>query len=286
MPQQSENTVSYVIKYDGLVLGEHTIDLASLGESLQGFAKILATAGHFIATGQFARQYSQQSVKVTTDANLEKGSIDVVAYISGITASPLFIGCSSTAFGAVVTYLFNRKDKIEMEHLSNALEKALEQNKELAENAQNMSIRLVDTINRMADGLLSARRQALSPVGKTCSRVVVGERDKTNLVSIDAEKKRALEQDTEEKVCAVSKYEGILTELDKETGNCKLSVETGERIPGLISDPSLKLRSNVYIRSFAEDLIICVTAKAQIGRDGEVSKLFISDASLSETEIE
>ena len=38
----NESQMIYVIQYDGLSYGEHTIDLASLGESLQGFSKVLA----------------------------------------------------------------------------------------------------------------------------------------------------------------------------------------------------------------------------------------------------
>lgn len=45
-------TLQYFIQYDGLSLGEHSIDLADLGESLQGFSKVLACAGNFIEMPQ------------------------------------------------------------------------------------------------------------------------------------------------------------------------------------------------------------------------------------------
>lgn len=48
---QNSQTIQYFIQYDGLSLGDHSIDLADPGESLQGFSKILACAGNFIQTG-------------------------------------------------------------------------------------------------------------------------------------------------------------------------------------------------------------------------------------------
>lgn len=77
-----EDSVCYVIQYDGLTRGEHEIDLAELGESLQGFSKVLACAGHFITTGQVNRQYGKLTVKVSTNANLEAGCIEIPVWIT------------------------------------------------------------------------------------------------------------------------------------------------------------------------------------------------------------
>lgn len=272
--------IEFTIKYEGLALGEHAIDLASLGESLQGFSKILATAGHFVATGQYVRQYSTQSVMVTTDATLRPGSIELMATVVPIIKNPLFIACASATLGAVVQYVLSRKDKKEMEHLAAALKQALEQNKELADNSKQLSDQLMTTINRMADGLIAASRQAVAPVGRSCKSISII-KDKKNLVTAGPEFKSSVTH-ADEGISSLQEYQGIISELDKETGNCKLSVDSNVRINGVISDPALALPGNAYIESFVRDQLITVTAKAQIDKDGNVTKLFISDGVLNQ----
>lgn len=119
------------VKYDELVQGAHAIDLMSFGESIQGLSKILSTVGEFTINGKYIRKYSAHTVRVTTDAKLLPGSIDLTV---------LLVGASSGLLGSVITpllqYILSRKDKKEMEHLAKALEQALAQNKELAENSQ------------------------------------------------------------------------------------------------------------------------------------------------------
>ena len=267
--------IEFTIKYEGLVLGEHAIDLASLGESLQGFSKILATAGHFVATGQYVRQYSTQSVTVTTDASLRPGSIELMATVMPIIKNPLFIGCASAALGAVVQYVLSRKDKKEMEHLAAALQQALEQNKELADNYKQLSDQLMSTI-------IAASRQAVAPVGRSCKSISIL-KDHENLVTAGSEFKKSVAH-ADEEISTLQEYQGVISELDKETGNCKLSVDSNVRINGVISDPALAFPGNPYIESFVKDQLITVTAKAQIDKDGDVTKLFIIDGVLTPIE--
>lgn len=272
--------IEFRIKYDGLVYGDHTIDLVSLGESLQGFAKILATVGHFVSTGLYARQYSAQSVKVTTTAQLEKGSIDITAFVSA-SVPILFGGAGGAVLTAVVQHVLGRKERQKMEYLASALKQALDQNKELAENSLQMSERLLSTIERMADGLASARKQAVSPIGKSCKTISLLEGD-NQIVQADSSLKEYFEAENISSVSNLQKFDGRLTELDKDNGNCKLTMDDDSRLSGVISDPALSVPGNIYIKAFAEDLRINVTAKAQIDKNGEVTKLFISDASIDE----
>lgn len=283
VPAFCSSSIGFTIKYEGLALGEHEIDLASLGESLQGFAKILATAGYFVASGHYVRQYSAQNVKVTTNAGLNPGSIEIIATIKALFQSSLFSGSVGAVLGALTQYLLSRKDKKEMEHLAEALKQSLEQNKELAENSQEMVGRLLDTIDKMADGLSNAQRQALSPIGKSCKTISVLD-GKGKLVTADKNLKDYFEKDQQIEITEPQKFEGVLVELDKENGNCKLRTESGERFLGTITDPSLHIPGNVYIKSFFDDRPIVATAKAQLNKDGEVTKLFISDAVVKKEE--
>lgn len=272
-------TIEFTIKYEGLALGEHSIDLASLGESLQGFSKILATAGHFVATGQYVRQYSTQSVSVTTDASLRPGSIELMAIVTPVISNPLFTACAAAVLTVVVQHVLSRKDKKEMEHLAAALKQALDQNKELADNSKQLNDQLMSTINRMADGLVAASRQAVAPIGRSCKSISII-KDNETLVSAGPEFKASVAH-ADDEISPLQEYKGVISELDKENGNCKLTVDSNARVNGVISDPTLALPGNAYIESFVRDQLITVTAKAQIDKDGNITKLFISDGVLS-----
>lgn len=283
MEQTLPPPIVFTIKYDGLTMGEHAIDLASLGESLQGFAKILATAGHFVTTGQYARQYSAQEVSVTTDARLSPGSIEILATIQAIAESSLFSGAAGAIFAVVVQRLLSRNDAKEMEHLAAALKEALALNKELAENAQRINERLITTVERMNDGLSAARREAMAPIGKSCKTITILDKDQNPVVTADSGIKNYWTSNQGITVTKPQTFEGRLTELDKQTGACKLSIDSNERWSGKISDPLLFEPGNVYLTAFAQDLPLRVTAKATLDKDGGVQSLYISDAELVET---
>ncbi len=136
-----------------------------------------------------------------------------------------------------------------MKYLASALKQVLEQNKELADNSQRLRDQLMAVISRIADTATVANRQAAIHTG--------------------------------EGIGPLQEYEGVISELDKENGNCKLTVDSNTRINGVISDPALALPGNVYIESFVRDQLITVTAKAHIDKDGNITKLFISDGVLS-----
>lgn len=53
-----------------------------------------------------------------------------------------------------------------MDHLSKALQSSLSQNKEMQE-------RLLVTLDKMADGLVAANKQALAPIGRSCTTISV-----------------------------------------------------------------------------------------------------------------
>lgn len=52
------------LRYDGLDAERHVIALDALGESLQGFSKIISTAAHFAVTQQYSKRSNVQTVRV------------------------------------------------------------------------------------------------------------------------------------------------------------------------------------------------------------------------------
>ena len=127
-----------------------------------------------------------------------------------------------------------------MDHLAKALQTALAQNKERADDSMRITERLLDTIDHLTDVLASPQEAATKP----------------------------------------QSFEGLLTHIDKVSGNCKLSVDSGERINGVITDPALQLPDNVYRTAFAKDLRVKVVAKTLLDENGRIEKLFIISATL------
>lgn len=252
--------------------GEHEIDLAELGESLQGFSKVLACAGHFITTGQVNRQYGKLAVKVSTNANLEAGCIEIPVWITS-WASELFSGFAGAVLSAVVAYILSRRGKEEMEHLSKALEQSLNQNKELQD-------RLLSTIDKLADSLSAANRQALAPIGKSCRTIALMDEQKTaDVLKVDETLKRVIDKQPDAEISPEEEFTGTITELDLVNGSCKVSLidGDGERINGVITDPVLMQPENVYLTAFSSRSEITFRAKVQLSREGDIVKFFISD---------
>lgn len=268
-----EDSVCYVIQYDGLTRGEHEIDLAELGESLQGFSKVLACAGHFITTGQVNRQYGKLTVKVSTNANLEAGCIEIPVWITNC-ASEIFSGFAGAVLSAVVAYILSRRGKEEMEHLSKALEQSLNQNKDLQD-------KLLSTIDKLADSLSAANRQALAPIGKSCRTIaLMDEKKSADVLKVDETLKRVIDKQPDAQISPEEEFTGTISELDLVNGSCKVSLTDGdgERINGVITDPVLMMPKNVYLTAFSNRSELTFRAKVQLSREGDIVKFFISDS--------
>ena len=155
-----------------------------------------------------------------------------------------------------------------MEHLAAALKQSLSQNQELQG-------RLLAT----ADGLAAANRQAMHPIGRSCQTVCILDQDKKETgISADKLLKEHFEQAKEQVITKEMTYTGRISELDRVTGTCKVSLDDDPddmRIIGLITDPS----NNAYVVAFANNAKLKFQAKAQLDQNGDIVKLFISDAS-------
>ena len=79
-------------------------------------------------------------------------------------------------------------------------------------------------------------------------------------------------------VGAEGTYALMITELDMETGSCKVQTEDApaDRFSGRITDPGFTLPNNPYVMAMADRRYIKVRGKPTL-RDGEIDKLYISD---------
>lgn len=261
------------IRYDGKDAAEHKIELAALAESLSGVARILSVTGHFVVTLSYAKQYQAQEIRVLVEEP-RANCYSVVAVLEWIKEYQLLSGAASATLGALVAWLFGkaagRRDEMKM--LKSALDSAIH---ELAQGNQVTIDRALATVERIATGLSPAIRQAVAPVGKTCSSMTIA-----GSAVIDEATAEVIRNTDADEVTPERSWTIVVTELDVETLSAKLRLvdaEDGSRIKAQITDPAANVRPNVYTESLVTGCALSGKGKATL-RDGEITKLFISDA--------
>lgn len=285
MENTSIQDVNFSLRYDGLDAEKHEIELSSLGESLKGFSKILATAGTFALTQKYSRTASSQEVKVyAKEARANCFTLDTV--MNFISQSQLFSGSAGAILGALIPYIFakNAQKKEEMKYLKDALEKAIEA---LGNKDKDTIEGLISVIDKMAGELRPSVRQAVSPIGNTCNKISVTSGQGFKPAIIDEDDKAIIDQLDDDEVIGLREYRIFLTEFDAHRMTAKVILEgddSDKRISAQISDPSASKSENPYLISLSrflssglsQDSAVKVTAKASV-RKGAISKLFIVD---------
>lgn len=263
-----------LIRYDGLDASRHEIELSALADSLKGIARIIGVAGNFAATEKYVQHKDALSVKVLVRPP-EAHCFELVAWVKWAAEQPLLAGAGGTLLAALVSYIFSKWSgkKEEMKQLRGALDTAI---RELGTRDQEALSRALATIDKMADALRPAVRQAVSPIGQTASTLTIGTGSSRTVIG-QAERD-AIMTDTPVEITPEKDYSVMITELDMETGGCRVSVADDEqpRVPGTITDPAFALPNNAYVSAMASKSTIKVRAKASV-RDGQVERLYISD---------
>lgn len=273
--------IPFEIRYEGLDAEDHKIDMAALAESLDGFSRLYAVIGHFISTGQYAKQMQALNVKAYAQES-EAKCFNISAVLDFATSAGLFQGVMGAALTAIVAYTIHRSsgNKEEMKHLRDLLEQQLGFSKQVTE-------RMMDTIDRLADGLRPSVKKAVSPVGETCSRIDLyaeGEKHQT----LDQALKDSLASDVDSQITSEKVYAIEISEMDRIKRTCKVHLigsDTEEvteddgsprRINADITDPAALVEPNVYMEAWYKSTKLNVKAKALL-RNGLIVKLYISD---------
>lgn len=266
-----------IIRFDGLDADDHVIDLSLLADSLKGFSRIIAVAGNFAATEKFIQHKDAMAVRVVAKPP-EAHCFEVSALLQWVSQNALaatFVGGIAVT---LVSYIFRRLagDKAEMKELRAALETAIKEN---GNRDQRVIDRLLDTVDRLADTLRPAAKQALSPIGKSAATVSVFEKgQRATAKPFGAAEKDAIESEAETEVLDETVYSVTFHEMNMDNVSCKVSLSDDDegRINAIITDPVATLPNNAYATAFASRSSITVKAKATV-QDGAISKLFISD---------
>lgn len=263
------------IRYDGMDAARHEIELSALAESLKGLSRILLVAGNFAATERYVQHKDAMAVRVVV-GQPQAHCFEIMAWVEWVANQPLLAGAGGTLLASVVSYIVAKAAgrREEMRQLRGALDTAI---RELGTRDQGSLERALATIDKMADALRPAVRQAVEPVGKTASTLTIGSGERR--VVIDAADREAVMSDDPPEISPEGDYLVRITELDMETGSCRLALadEPDTRVPGRIVDPAVGIPNNPYVTAMASCRPLRVRAKAVI-RDGSIERLYVSDS--------
>lgn len=265
----------YAIRYEGADAAEHQIDLHQLGISLQGFARVLAVCAHIANTGTYNKQFNALSVKVYASPVQEHHCYEVMATIKEIAASKeMWSGFGGVVLTLLVQYVFSRRSNEEMKHLSAALQQSLGQQAQVTD-------RLLATVEKMADALRPAARQALAPVGTSVNSIgIYRAGEAVPAVVVDQTTKDYLATAGASKIEATREYVGIISEMDMATGTCRVTLDGDDqatRLAAVITDPVGRTAGNPYAMAMALQQPLAFMAKAEVDAEGDLVRLHIID---------
>lgn len=266
---------SIEVRYDGRDAAHHAIAAGQLAESLAGFNRLFATAFHFALTEQFVSKAPAQSVTMLVRPDEPKCVNLLFEAWELAKQQQAFSGFAGAVVAALIGYFIARAgdNRKEMKHLAEALKIALAQN---GQRDASTVDRLLQTVDRMADAMRPAVRQAVAPVGASCETVRVGG---VGGVIVDPEAKARIMATPEAEFTDERRWPAVLTELDREnaTGKVRLDGDPDSRVAITITDPAFNATGNPYLRSFVDGVSISLSGKAEIV-DGDIRRLYVSNA--------
>lgn len=265
----------FEVRYDGKESTDHIIDARELAASLEGFSRILGTVYHYATTGEYVKKSPAQNVKVFVAVPEAKCYNILFELWELAKQQQVFQGLAGNVAVALVTYIVARaaNRNNEMKHLAQALQTALTQN---GVRDQTTFDRMLSTIEKMADALRPAVKQAVSPIGSSCETVRIGGESG---ITLDVSDKETIMSEGATEITRERNWPAIITELDREnaTGKVRLAGDDEARVPISITDPAFKVIDSIYLKSFVAASQINLVGKAELG-DGEIKRLYISNA--------
>src|SRR5699024_9324962 len=97
-----------VIRYDGKEAANHTINLYSLGESIQGSARIISTCANFLVNFEYTKQFQAHDVIVSAKEP-KANCYEIVVFIHQILQSSLFTGFAGSALTGIISYIIGKQ---------------------------------------------------------------------------------------------------------------------------------------------------------------------------------
>ncbi|MCW2763362.1 MAG: hypothetical protein JWR85_3563 [Marmoricola sp.] len=263
-------------RYDGLDADSHVVEIGDLATSLKGLGRILSVVGTFVVSEKVVERAKVRPVRIMVGPPRE-GCVVIQAAMAWLDQHSFVGGLSGGLLVNLVTYIFVRAagQKEEMKHLAASLETAI---RELGHRDDKVVEGLLSTINRMADVLKPAAKQAVLPVGRSAGTLTIGEENSmaTGHV-IDRAERDAIYAVDPPQIGNEVEIELLFVEMNLDSKSCRVvgAGEDDHRVSAEITDPEFLVPNNAYVTAFAAKSPLVVRAKPTL-RDGSVERWYIS----------
>lgn len=264
-----------VIRYDGLDADRHSIEIGALAESLKGLGRIMATVATFAATDKLVLHTDARPIKVVVGP-VEPNCLTLHAAFEWVNQTAVVSGTASALAASLITSMFrrSRERSEEMKHLRAVAEEAIRQ---AGHRDDAIVQRMLDTVDRMAEKLAPAIRQAVEPVGKTAATMTIGDVAGAHKVVIDKAMRDAIDSERPITVGEETTIGVRFVEMNLDSRSCRITLGAleEERFMADVTDPEFLLSNNPYAMAFAAKQELMVRAKPTL-RDGAVDRWYIS----------
>ena len=275
------------VRYEGNDATSHEIDLNQLGQSIQGFSRVFALCANAIATGRLTLHFDALDVRVVSLPVAEHHCFEVLAMVKNMaTSKELWSGAFGAVLAVVVQYVLSRREQDQMKyaseglkHFNEALQAALRNNQASAERVAGLTDKLVSLIDKLADALRPAARQALTPIDRSCKQIGLYAEGEP-FMTLNTDHKRALTNAVNMRTEHLEPFVGVISQFDMTTGACRVTLDGDiARIAAIVTDPDFNRPNNRYVEAMASGDSIRFLAKADLDGDGNPVRLYISDTS-------
>ncbi|MDE2166180.1 MAG: hypothetical protein KGJ66_07570 [Alphaproteobacteria bacterium] len=269
-----------IIRYDGIDAEHHEIDLALLGESLKGGARLLAVAANIAFTGEYLNRTPSMKIRVLAESTHARCFTITVGFAGTVPLLPLLTArgrkLATDATKAIVNYMLAKLSAkpSEAAKAMDLVRDAIQANKEVTMKSLEVAERAVE---KAGAEQRPAAKSFVAPVGSTVSTAFIGEREKA--VIIDVEARREIDREEPVEIEPSRTVTVLITELDVKTGACKVQIhgdDSDERYAGIITDPVVQNPKSPYSAALDSQGWLKVVAKAHVA-NGEIQRLTISD---------
>jgi hypothetical protein len=190
--------------------------------------------------------------------------------------------CATSIIPKLLGYIFAKRTRnsADMDKALDIIQAQGRQNHDLAKTAIGAIMadkhELYALANRLADNNRISVTEMVAPIGTGCKTITHFDHTPSAQV-IDEPMAEAMRSQEELEVGPQTKFEGTFLGVDRSTGACRIKLNSGVEIRGKITDPALKVPHSIYTSTLDSASGVVFTAKPLL-KDGELSKLYISDA--------
>ena len=279
------------ITYRGYFADDHVLDAYSLGQSLQGYARISQSIFHLLIFREIPSPQRLRSSPYRLFARApEKNGVEITFTLSPSVAHQLVLPVlvpllPEIKFSAsqMVSFVLNTLSG-HRNMAQEALNKALDI---LSKVEDHRHEELMAVIAHRAEELAwknkAAARQLVAPVGKSCKEERLWPDHPEMEYIIDEPTAEVLRRPEDLKLGDPMQMKVLITQINIETGTATVrDVETGEKIKARITDPAVETPHNIYTAALDFHKPIIIEAKPVFTTDNRVKKLYISHAQPAE----